>query len=154
MISSIGSAPQNSTITPEIRPRAEQTSTQPQPSRPSAPEVTISDEGKKLAAAGAVISNPVAVAAVSTDPQVDQVANNVYMGQQNQRMLDTYTAQTGSSEKDSTQRAPVAIATASRNGQAEQLVNNVYMGRQAQLMLDTYSQSYQTAPRATVEESA
>ena len=153
MISSIGSAPQYSTITPEIQPRTEQASTQP--ARPSVPEVTISDEGKKLAAAGAVVSNPVAVAVVSTDPQVDQVANNIYMGQQNQRMYDSYTAQTDSSETDnSTQLAPVAIATVSRNDQADQLANNIYMGRQAQLMLDTYSQSYQTAPRTTVEESA
>lgn len=152
MISSIGSAPQYSTITPEIQPRTEQASTQP--ARPSVPEVTISDEGKKLAAAGAVVSNPVAVAVVSTDPQVDQVANNVYMGQQNQRMYDSYTAQTDSSETDSAQRSPEAVAAASRNGQAEQLANNVYMGRQTRLMLDTYSQSYQSAPPATVEESA
>ena len=52
--------------------------------------VDISDEGKRLLAARAVTESPVAVAALSDNPQVDAAAESVYMAQQAQQMLDIY----------------------------------------------------------------
>lgn len=53
-------------------------------------KVSLSDEAKKLGAAKAVTSAPVATAAVSNDPQVDKVATTVYSAQQAQNLADIY----------------------------------------------------------------
>ncbi len=157
MISSIGSGTPQSLMTPDIRPRAEKPSQLP--TQPQAPDVSLSDEAKKLAAARSITSNPVAVAAVSDNTQVDQVATNIYMGQQAQRMLDTYT-QVSKPPEDTTgnggsQRSPVAIAAASQNPEVDELATTVYKSKQAQQMLDMYTQSYQSATQgSTVEDSA
>jgi len=157
MISSIGSGTPQSLMTPDIRPRAEKPSQLP--TQPQAPDVSLSDEAKKLAAARSITSNPVAVAAVSDNTQVDQVATNIYMGQQAQRMLDTYT-QVSKPPEDTTgnggsQRSPVAIAAASQNPEVDELATTVYKSKQAQQMLDIYTQSYQSATQgSTVEDSA
>jgi hypothetical protein len=158
MISSIGSGIPQGLMTPDVRQRAEKPSQLPAQS-PASSDVSLSDEAKRLAAARVVTSNPVAVAAVSDNPRVDQVATNVYMGQQAQRMLDTYTEVSRPPEDSSgtagSQRSPVAIAAASQNPEVDELATTAYKSKQAQQMIDMYTESYQSATQgSTVEESA
>ena len=117
----------------------------------SSTEVSISPEAKKLAAARAITSNPVAVAAASNNSQVDKLATSVYMAQQNQRLIDTYSANSGSGSSSSSTGSganAVAIAAVSDNPQVDQLATTVYSAQQAQKMVDQYQSSSEQAKQS------
>lgn len=101
--------------------------------------LSISPEAKKLLAARTVISKPLAVVALSSNPQVNKLAMTVYISQQNQRLLDMYggASATSNGAHPST-IAPLAIAAVSDNPQVDKLATTVYAARVTQQMLDAY----------------
>lgn len=125
------------------------------PTEPQAPPanpadaVSISDEAKKLLTArtvGAVVDNPIAAAAVSDNPQVDEVATNIYAAQQAQKALDVYTDVLSSpDEGGGSERSPLAIAAVSDNPQTDELATTIYSAQTIQAMLDTYTEVSQSA---------
>lgn len=146
----------NSTASVYNQPLSGQSDNHPAhlPTEPQAPpaspadEVTISDEAKKLAAFRAtqtVVDNPIAAAAVSENPQVDEVAGNIYAAQQTQRMVDVYTDVLDSAEDNDSDRSPLGIAAVSDNPQTDELATTIYSAQTIQEMLDTYKQASESA---------
>lgn len=105
--------------------------------------VDISDEGKRLLAARAVTESPVAVAALSDNPQVDAAAESVYMAQQ---MLDIYidissnppTNGIGNDDPERESARLLVIAAASENPQVDEFALTVATARQAKETLEIY----------------
>lgn len=121
---------------------------------PSPPAAEVPDEGLKLAAAKALIENPVAVAAISDNAKVDALASDLYVAQQKQQALETYSqsaalAPGGDNDNDNDSsggnRNPLAIAAASDNPQVDELATTVYQSRQALKMVDYYSEAFSNA---------
>ncbi len=108
--------------------------------------VDISDEGKRLLAARAVTESPVAVAALSDNPQVDAAAESVYMAQQAQQMLDIYsdissnppTNGIGNDDPERESARLLVIAAASENPQVDEFALTVATARQAKETLEIY----------------
>lgn len=121
------------------------------PPKDPADQVSISPEARNLLAfrtAQNVIDNPIAAAAVSDNPQVDQVATNIYAAQQQQRLVDAYTSAASSSDQSS-DHSPLAIAAVSDNPDVDELATTAYAARTAQDIVDTYQQASQSAESQT-----
>lgn len=126
-------------------------------------DVDLSDQAKKLAAFRTITTAPVAVAAVSDNSTVDQVATTVYLSQQANAAIDTYRDATpdydsGSSDQGGSLTAKLAVASAATdNERVDELATTAYLSRQALQAVDRYSEAYQAAAQqqsTTVDETA
>jgi len=148
-ITSSTSTPLNQPLSGQGANYPAQLPTEPQPPQSPADAVSISDEAKQLLAfrtTQAVVDNPIAAAAVSDNPQVDELATNIYAGQQAQKALDIYTDVLSSADGGGDSgRSPMAIAAVSDNPQTDELATTIYSAQTIQSMVDTYTEVSQSA---------
>lgn len=161
MISSISSSqtlqnvqPAINTVRPPSAPAADKPATLP--ANPPSTRVTISDEAKKLLAARALKSSPVAIAAASDNPQVDQAAQAVYQAQLRQQKIDIYTdiGQSGNGgvigNDNNNGTKALAVAAASDNPQVDQAAQAVYQAQLKQQQIDIYTNAGQSGDSGTI----